>query len=75
MTELIEENQNLKYERIDLMNKLKQNQKLRELIEKKIPKYRKECEESIKTQKQVEYYRGLVDGYRIVLQLLEESKQ
>ena len=37
---LIEENQNLKYERIDLMNKLRQNQKLRELIEKRIEELR-----------------------------------
>lgn len=49
--------------------------KLRELIEKEIPKCKKACEESIKTQKQTDYYQGLTDGYGIILNLLEESKK
>lgn len=72
---LIEENQNLKYQRVDLINKLGKEKKLRELIEKEIPKCKKECEESTKSQKQVGYYHGLADAYGIILQLLEESKK
>ena len=49
--------------------------KLLELTEKEISKCKKACEESIKTQKQTDYYQGLADGYGIILNLLEGSKK
>lgn len=59
----------------EVTQQILQNQKLVELIEKEIPKCKKACEESIKTQKQTDYYQGLADGYGIILRLLEESKK